>query len=115
MQEIPFLGPKKAKRLKNIEDKCRENLKRQRLVSEVFVTFDKEKHQRNALQVLEVGELNIQSENRSALSSQYLFRGNRMLEVFEANEPSAIRWADLLEPEYVSAFFFRNTCFAAVG
>ena len=77
-------------------------------VSAVFVTFEKEKYQREVLQKLRVGRLAsstasmVPSDGSSSIPPHLLFRskscgGGVVLDVFEAPEPSTIRWGDLDE------------------
>ena len=94
----------KYEKLMTVEAKCRQYLQRQYVVSAIFVTFEKEASQRKALQELTVGKIHIAANNTRALSSnqELLFRGNRVLDIEEAVEPSAIRWQDLDESLMVS-------------
>ena len=78
-------------------------------VSDIFVTFNTEEDQRNVLEKLSVGVLSIITQNKDALPSDYLFRGEHVLDVFEPAEPSSIRWQDLDETFLVS-IIIRCTC-----
>lgn len=65
-------------------------------VTNVFLTFETEKDQRNVLQKLSVGSLKAARNDKKALSDKkYLFRGEHVLAVEEPDEPSTIRWQDL--------------------
>jgi hypothetical protein len=65
-------------------------------VTNVFVTFERERDQRNVLQKLSVGSLKAYRNDHRALSDPILlFRGQHVLAVEEPGEPSTIRWQDL--------------------
>ena len=65
-------------------------------VTNVFVTFETEKDQRNVLRNLSVGSLKASRNDKRALSNpKHLFRGEYVLAVEEPGEPSTIRWQDL--------------------
>jgi len=69
-------------------------------VTNVFITFETEGDQRNVLQKLTVGYSKTgvigEGGDPTVLSdSKYLFRGDRVLNVQEPEEPSTIRWQDL--------------------
>lgn len=65
-------------------------------VKNVFITFDTEEDQRRVLDELSVGCKTATMNDTSALSdTKYLFRGDHVLEILEAEEPSAIRWENL--------------------
>jgi uncharacterized membrane protein YqjE len=62
----------------------------------VFVTFETEKGQREVLQALTVGIIAAHNNDTTSLSDpKWLFRGSRVLEVVEPGEPSTIRWQEL--------------------
>jgi hypothetical protein len=90
------------KKLMDIENKCRQTLQSKFDVSAVFVTFETEAVQRKALETLTVGKIHTATNNTRVMKTEYLFRGNRVLDVFEAVEPSAICWQDLDETLTVS-------------
>ena len=65
-------------------------------VTNVFITFETEEEQRRVLEKLSVGYRAAKANNQGALSDKkYLFRGNIVLDVYEPEEPSTIRWQDL--------------------
>ena len=65
-------------------------------VTNVFVTFETEEDQRRVLENMCVGYTAAKKNDVNALSDQkYLFRGERVLDVVEPEEPSTIRWQDL--------------------
>ena len=63
--------------------------------SKVYVTFETEAAQRNALSILSRGVLDITRNNTNSMLKKHLFRGNRVLSVSEPEEPSTVRWEDL--------------------
>lgn len=63
--------------------------------SAVFVTFQTERCQRSVLEMLTVGTIAVTTNDVSVLTKNHLFRGNLVLDVEEAVEPSSIRWKDL--------------------
>lgn len=61
----------------------------------VFVTFEKESHQREVLGKLSVGRWHVRRNNPNILGNPaYLFE-NRVLDVAESVEPNSVRWQDL--------------------
>lgn len=65
-------------------------------VTKVFVTFETERAQRSILSAMSVGKFAVVSQNTSRLQApQFLFGGKKVLEIYEAEEPSSIRWQDL--------------------
>eukprot|EP00978_Attheya_sp_CCMP212_P021446 scaffold62629_cov57-Attheya_sp.AAC.2 len=65
-------------------------------VTSVFVTFETQAAQRRALHSLSVGSIHAwRNQSHTLASPAYLFRGNLVLNVFEAEEPSTVRWTDL--------------------
>jgi len=65
-------------------------------VSNVFVTFETEKAQRNVLTALDCGIISARTNNASAFyQASHLFRRRHVLQVSEPEEPSTIRWQDL--------------------
>lgn len=107
-QEIPDSlaesMPKLYKKLVKVDAKCRELVKVPPAVSAVFVTFQKEAAQRLALKTLQVGKFNILNNNIGALAPEFRFQEKLVLDVFEAPEPSAIRWQDLDESHVAKVF-----------
>jgi len=67
-------------------------------VSSVFITFETEAEQRHALSQLTTSRMNIVTNDTAAILATHAFRGNLVLDVEEAKEPSAIRWEDLDTP-----------------
>mmetsp|Transcript_24108 Transcript_24108/g.35726 ORF Transcript_24108/g.35726 Transcript_24108/m.35726 type:complete len:1034 (-) Transcript_24108:246-3347(-) len=64
--------------------------------SNVFVTFETEKEQREVLSALSVGSYHVKRQNiEKCRESKHLFRDKLMLQVKEPQEPNTIRWADL--------------------
>jgi len=76
--------------LNKINTVCSELLEKEYNASAIFITFNKEKTQREVLKSLSFGKLAVSKYNL-----KHLFRGNFVLNVKEAKEPSAIRWEDL--------------------
>jgi len=65
-------------------------------VTNIFLTFETEKDQRNVLTSLSVGSLKADRNDTKAVSDpKYLFRGKHVLNVSEADEPNTVRWQDL--------------------
>jgi len=63
----------------------------------VFCTFETEGAQRQVLSKMMVGSMASMRNNSHKLNPNLLFRGEQVLHVREAEEPSTIRWADLDE------------------
>ena len=63
----------------------------------VFCTFETEVAQRQVLSRMTVGAVTAMRNNTHAINPNLLFRGEHVLLVREAEEPSAIRWMDLDE------------------
>jgi hypothetical protein len=63
-------------------------------VSRVFVTFETEEGQRNALQALSIGRVNVLLNHTTGVAPGIVFK-DRLLYVDEPAEPSAIRWLSL--------------------
>ena len=65
-------------------------------VSNVFIMFQTEAAQRHVLKNIMVSPYNATKNNVKALKDErYLFRGETVLKVTEAEEPSDIRWQEL--------------------
>lgn len=63
--------------------------------SNVFVSFEKESHQREVLSKLSTGKKYIRNNDSAGLENpKYMFEGT-VLNVAQASEPNAIRWEDL--------------------
>jgi hypothetical protein len=101
LQQVPSLlqqtHPKLYKHLQGVNEKCRLLLEQDYPASAIFITFQKERAQRDCLRTLQVGQVHVERNNANALKTQHLFRGSLVLDVLEAPEPSAIRWQDLDE------------------
>lgn len=63
----------------------------------VFCTFETEKMQRDVLTKMKVGPMTAYMNRVHAINPNLLFRGEFVLDVREAEEPSTIRWMDLDE------------------
>lgn len=64
----------------------------------VFVTFETERAQREVLSAYSIGTIPVWRNNVKMLpNSNHLFRGKLVLDCFEADEPSTVRWQDLNE------------------
>jgi hypothetical protein len=63
-------------------------------VASVFVTFETEEGQRAALEALSTGKIYLLSRNISHAAPGSVFQG-RLLKVYQAAEPSSVRWLDL--------------------
>jgi hypothetical protein len=77
-----------------LKEKIKELQEKEYKVSQVFVTFETEEGQRTALSALQLGLLDILTENKKAVAQNCLFRGN-LLHVVQPPEPNAVRWLDL--------------------
>ncbi|KAL3925047.1 MAG: hypothetical protein SGILL_000669, partial [Bacillariaceae sp.] len=65
-------------------------------VTKIFLTFETEKAQRHVLASLSVGSAKANRNDTKAVQDpRHLFRGEYVLNVREANEPSTVRWQDL--------------------
>ena len=65
-------------------------------VTNIFVTFETEKDQRNVLSALSVGSVHAKNNNASVLvDRKYLFRGKHVLNVREPPEPNTVCWQTL--------------------
>jgi hypothetical protein len=85
-------------------------------VTNVFVTFETEKDQRNVLSSLSVGSASASRNDTSAVSvPNYLFRGKHVLKLKEPDEPSTVRWQDLNAGQWqkVKERFFTFLCTVA--
>jgi hypothetical protein len=66
-------------------------------VSNVYVIFENEEHQQEALRQLSVGGLSVLMNMKSSVPEYLRFRGEFVLRVAEPPEPSSVRWRDLDE------------------
>jgi hypothetical protein len=84
------------KKLKRMNETCRELLQQSYPASAVFVAFQTEECQRRVLKALSVGSIYVATNDSSHIEDpNHVFRGKLVLDVEEAVEPSAIRWKDL--------------------
>jgi hypothetical protein len=84
------------KKLKRMNETCRELLQQSYPASAVFVTFQTEECQRRVLKALSVGSIYVATNDSSHIEDpNHDFRGKLVLDVEEAVEQSAIRWKDL--------------------
>jgi len=99
LQEIPASLAQSNKllytKLVQNHETCLTLLKQTYPASAVFVTFETERCQRTVLELLTVGSFNVATNDVSELPPEHVFRGNLVLDIQEAVEPSAIRWKDL--------------------
>jgi hypothetical protein len=70
-------------------------------VTKVFVTFETEAGQRNALAALTTSKMNTWFNRTKEVGSSAVFHG-KVLEVVKPMDPSAVRWQDLGIPTWVS-------------
>jgi len=63
--------------------------------TKIFITFETEEGQRNALTALTVGRMSVLSQNKNCLPKEHLFRGEHVLDIVEPDDPSSIRWGEL--------------------
>jgi hypothetical protein len=85
-------------RVFKLTEQIKELQKKKYDVSRVFITFETEEGQRNALQALSIGRVNVLMNHTSGVAPGIVFKG-RLLYVEEPAEPSAIRWLSLSESE----------------
>jgi len=75
-------------------------------VTNVFVIFETEEAKRDVINKLSIGILDKLRKNVTALGNKnYLFRSKYILDVFEPEEPSAIRWENL-DTKFKHRFFW---------
>jgi hypothetical protein len=65
--------------------------------TKVFCTFETESMQRDIISKMKVGPMTAHMNRVHAINPNFLFRGEIVLDVREAEEPSTIRWMDLDE------------------
>eukprot|EP00529_Nitzschia_sp_RCC80_P003922 CAMPEP_0113487328 /NCGR_PEP_ID=MMETSP0014_2-20120614/25452_1 /TAXON_ID=2857 /ORGANISM="Nitzschia sp." /LENGTH=1050 /DNA_ID=CAMNT_0000381021 /DNA_START=457 /DNA_END=3609 /DNA_ORIENTATION=- /assembly_acc=CAM_ASM_000159 len=82
-------------RMKVLKEEIKVLQEKDYTASQVFVTFETEEGQRTALAALKVGLLDLYRQNKHAVSSECLFRGEILLNVIQPAEPNAVRWLDL--------------------
>jgi hypothetical protein len=92
-------GPTIQQRIREIDEKINNDLSlRSYDVSEVFVIFDNEKDQQNALQKLKVPLYHVHRQNFNAVEKpEYIFQGKTLLNVADPPEPSNVIWHHLSE------------------
>lgn len=100
LQKLMFMS--NAETLKTNIDAIDETIstdlsKRHYDVSHVFVIFEKEASQQEALHQMSVGGFHVLANNTWALADNFTFRGEHVLAVQEPPEPSSVRWQDLDE------------------
>ena len=61
----------------------------------VYVTFESEEGQRNALNTLSTGLIAAWTDSTASITSEHRFRGQNVLKVEESREPSAVRWLEI--------------------
>jgi len=67
-----------------------------RPANNIFITFETESTQQRILKHLSFGMIHVMGNNTSKISNpNHLFRGEKLSNAREANEPSTIRWTDL--------------------
>jgi hypothetical protein len=97
-------------RVFKLTERIKELQKKKYDVSRVFVTFETEDGQRNALQALSNGRVNIMMNLVSGVAPSIVFK-DRLLHIEEPVEPNAIRWLSLSASE-VHKIFMRVVNFA---
>ena len=79
-----------------LNDKIRGLAQLSYSVTNVFITFETEKSQRDCLTALSTGKYYSSTNTKPKdMKTQYLFRNSYVLEVEEATEPSDVRWQSL--------------------
>lgn len=80
--------------LESMTDEIRELQKKEYKVVSVFVTYETEEGQRNALEKLSLGKFDVLFNNVNGARPGTVFR-DRVLQVEEPVEPDSIRWLDM--------------------
>jgi hypothetical protein len=78
----------------SLEDRIKELLKEEYQVTKVFVTFETEEGQRNALAALTTSRMILSMNQTDKVPPSTVFEG-RVLQVVEPSEPNTIRWRSL--------------------
>jgi hypothetical protein len=78
----------------NLKKTIKELQEKEYKVSQIFVTFETEHGQRSALSALQLGMMDILTDNKKAVNQNCLFKG-KLLHVVQPAEPNAVRWLDL--------------------
>ena len=77
---------------------------------DIFVTFNTERAQRNALKLITTGKIDLWRNNLDTYtSSSYLFRGKHVLEIGESPEPGDLRYRDLQASHGLKSIQFAGT------
>ena len=63
--------------------------------TKVYVTFETEEGQRNALNTLSTGLIEAWTDHTSRIGTEHQFRDQNVLKVEESREPSAVRWLEI--------------------
>ena len=95
---IKFGMDRLCNNLVNLNAQIKDLAKEDNPVTSIFVMFETEKAQRHVLEKLTVSKYRIKNQNKNSNGKylqSYLFRGQLMLDVAEAEEPSTIRWKEL--------------------
>ncbi|CAB9522978.1 protease [Seminavis robusta] len=98
---IPFFPgvPELYGRVASLNIKCQGLAQLNHDAKKVYVVFEKEASQREAMKALTVGHLQTKRNDTSALKDpKFLFRGKHVLRVKQPDEPSSIRWQDMNAP-----------------
>lgn len=90
-------------RVFKLTEQVKELQKKKYDVSRVFITFETEEGQRNALQALSIGRANVLLNRTSGVAPGIIFK-DKLLFVEEPAEPSAIRWLSLSASEMHKLF-----------
>lgn len=94
-------APTLLKKIREMEEGTIKQLAgEQQNASSVFITFETEQGQRNALKALSVRRLDLWV-NKSKIPENLRFRGKHLLAVCEPPEPTSVRWQDLDERRWV--------------
>jgi len=89
--------PELVGRLTVLNTKIQGLAQQQYNATRVFCTFETEASQRKVLQEMTVGSITAYKNKTHQVNTKHLFRGEHVLLIREAEEPSAIRWMDLDE------------------
>jgi hypothetical protein len=89
--------PELTGRLTVLNAKIQGLTQQEYIATRVFCTFEMESMQRQVLSEMMVGSMTAYRNNTHKINPSLLFRGERVLLVREAEEPSTIRWTDLDE------------------
>ena len=83
-------------------------------VTHVFLTFETEQAQRQALQILCVSRKKVNDNKSWRLNSEFLFRGKLVLDVSEPAEPCSINWEHINVSLWERAFVVLATTFVCI-